>query len=100
MKYSKEDLKQILLEIENKENKVNVIQKTVSFLDLMVKVVFFSTFIFTMVSMYIAYINSWEQAFITLIERWFTIMVGEIVVMGVIQIVKEVMENRRMKIND
>ena len=92
MKYSKKELEKMMLEIELNEKE----DSKISFLDLMVKVVFFSTFIFTIASMYLAYTNGWEQAFVTLIERWFTIMVGEIVVMGAIQIVKEIMEHRRV----
>lgn len=68
------------------------INKTVKFLDFMVKAVFVSTFVFTIVMGYLAWIKEWENVATVLIERWFTIMVGELVVTGVIQIVKEVVQ--------
>ena len=71
---------------------MKILNKTIGFLDVMVKVVFVSTFIFTAVSMYISYKMFWESAMVTLIERWFTVMVGELVVMGIIQISKEVIQ--------
>lgn len=70
------------------------LNKTVGFLDTMVKTVFFSTFIFTAVVIYAAYQKVWEQVMITLVERWFTVMVGELIVMGIIQIVKMVVKSK------
>lgn len=73
------------------------LNKTISFLDTMVRMVFFSTFIFTAVVTFIAYQKLWEQVLITLVEKWFTVMVGELVVMGVIQIVKMVVKAKLNK---
>lgn len=73
------------------------LNKTIGFLDIMVKTVFVSTFIFTAATMFIAYKMFWEQVMVTLVERWFTVMVGELVVMGVIQIVKIVVESKLNK---
>lgn len=68
------------------------LEKTTKFLDFMVKAVFISTFIFTIVVGAIVYLKDWEMVANTLVERWFTVMVGELVVMGFIQIVKEIMQ--------
>ena len=76
---------------------MNKLNKTIGFLDVMVKVVFVSTFIFTAVAMFISYKMFWEQAMVTLIERWFSVMVGELVVMGFIQVVKEVIQGQIRK---
>lgn len=65
------------------------IDKTISFLDFMVQAVFISTFIFTIVMGVFVWIKDWESVATVLVERWFTIMVGELIVMGFIQIVKE-----------
>ena len=73
------------------------LDKAIGFLDLMVKVVFVSTFIFTAVAMFISYKMFWEQAMTTLIERWFSVMVGELIVMGFIQVVKEVIQGQIRK---
>jgi|GEM_PF-7133726 len=70
------------------------ISKTVNFLDFMVKAVFISTFIFTIAMGIFAWMKEWEQVATVLIERWFTVMVGELIVMGFIQIVKEVTQAR------
>jgi hypothetical protein len=64
--------------------------KSVKFLDTMVRAVFVSTFIFTAIIGTMAWLKNWEGVANTLVERWFTIMVGELIVMGFIQIVKEV----------
>ena len=81
--------------LKNKHN-INDIEtklaKTFSFLDIMVRAVFISTFVFTIIMIVFAWQKEWEQALIVLIEKWFTIMVGELVVTGFIQIVKEVVE--------
>ena len=63
-----------------------------SFLDKMVKLVFYSTFILALATITIAWLKDWEQLLIMLVERWFTIMVGELIVTGAIQIVKQVLE--------
>lgn len=68
------------------------IDKGISFLDLMVKIVFASTFIFTGIVLAFILKMGWEQALVTLIERWFTVMVGELIVMGAIQITKSVIQ--------
>ncbi len=65
-------------------------QRTIKFLDFMVRAVFVSTFIFTAVMVAFVWLKDWEGLANTLVERWFTIMVGELIVMGFIQIVKEI----------
>lgn len=79
--------------IEVNEETVNI-DKTVRFLDFMVKAVFVSTFIFTIVMCIFAWLKDWEDVATVLIEKWFTIMVGEIIVTGFIQIVKEVTQSK------
>ncbi len=66
--------------------------KSISFLNFMVRTVFFSTFIFTVFVGYYAWMKNSESLMITLTERWFTIMVGELIVMGFIQVVKEIFQ--------
>ena len=70
------------------------IEKTVKFLDLMVRAVFVSTFIFTAAMGVMAWVKGWESVANTLVERWFTIMVGELIVMGFIQVVKEIAQTK------
>ncbi|MGI6549700.1 MAG: hypothetical protein ACOX4Q_06620 [Syntrophomonadales bacterium] len=65
------------------------VDKAIGFLDFMVQAVFVSTFIFTIVMGIFVWIKDWESVATVLVERWFTIMVGELIVMGFIQIVKE-----------
>lgn len=64
-------------------------EKTVKFLDRMVRIVFYSTFLFTIVIGYLAYIRNWTDVIYLLVEKWFDIMVKELIVMGFITIVKE-----------
>lgn len=64
--------------------------KSVKFLDFMVRAVFISTFLFTAAMIVFVWCKDWESLATVLVERWFTIMVGELIVMGFIQIVKEV----------
>lgn len=73
------------------------INKTISFLDFMVRAVFISTFLFTVTMAVFVWCKDWESLANTLVERWFTIMVGELIVMGFIQIVKEVMQAKIRK---
>jgi uncharacterized membrane protein len=68
------------------------IERTVKFLDVMVRAVFVSTFIFTAAMGVMAWIKEWESVATMLVERWFTIMVGELIVMGFIQVVKEIVQ--------
>ena len=70
------------------------IDKTIGFLDFMVRTVFVSTFLFTAVMTVFIWCKDWESLASVLVERWFTIMVGELIVMGFIQIVKEVMQTK------
>jgi len=70
------------------------IDKAISFLDFMVRAVFVSTFIFTVAIGFLVWLKDWESVAVTLVERWFTIMVGELIVMGFIQVVKEVMQSK------
>lgn len=73
---------------------MNKLSKTIKFLDFMVRAVFISTFIFTIVMGIFIWVKDWEQVATVLIERWFTIMVGELIVTGFIQIVKEVVQGK------
>lgn len=73
--------------------KLKKVQKKVGFLDFMVRTVFISTFFFTIVMAIFAWLKDWEQLATTLTERWFTIMVGELIVAGAIQIAKEVVQS-------
>ena len=71
--------------------------KTLDFMDVMVRMVFFGTFIFTTVVMVFVWHFGWEGTLLSLIDKWFGIMVSELVIMGVIQIAKrgvEVVETR------
>lgn len=66
-------------------------------MDVMVRMVFFGTFIFTTVVMFFVWHFGWENILLNLMDRWFTIMVSELIIMGVIQIAKrgvEVVETR------
>lgn len=65
----------------------------------MVKLVFYATFIFTGVMVYISWSLNWENMASLLVDKWFTIMVGELIIMGGIQIVKEVAQSR-LRINE
>lgn len=69
-------------------------RRTLNFLDFMVRAVFISTFVFTAAMGLVSWFKEWEGLATTLVERWFTIMVGELIVMGFIQIAKEVMQAR------
>lgn len=70
------------------------IGRTIGFLDFMVRTVFASTFLFTITMGAFAWFKDWESLASVLVERWFTIMVGELIVMGFIQVVKEVMQTK------
>lgn len=75
------------------------IKKEFNFLNRMVKLVFYATFVFTGVFIYISWSLNWESLASLLVDKWFTIMVGELVIMGGIQIVKEVAQSR-LRINE
>ncbi len=68
------------------------LNKSIKFLNVMVRAVFISTFIFTIIMAIFAWFKDWESLATVLVERWFTIMVGELIVMGFIQIVKEIVQ--------
>ena len=73
------------------------VNKTLDFMDVMVRMGFFGTFIFTTVVMVFVWHFGWEGTLLSLIDKWFGIMVSELVIMGVIQIAKrgvEVVETR------
>lgn len=55
----------------------------------MVHIVFYSTFIFTVVVGYYAYLKDWDHIIELLVDKWFEVMVKELIVMGVIQMAKE-----------
>lgn len=66
-------------------------------MDVMVRTVFYGTFLFTAVVMFFVWHFGWENILLNLMDRWFTIMVSELIIMGVIQVVKrgvEVVETR------
>lgn len=63
----------------------------------MVRAIFISTFVFTAAMIAFVWLKDWEGLATVLVERWFTIMVGELIVMGFIQIVKEVMQAKIMQ---
>ena len=72
-------------------------KRVLDFMDVMVRMVFFGTFIFTTVVMVFVWHFGWENILLNLMDRWFTIMVSELVIMGVIQIAKrgvQVVETR------
>ena len=66
--------------------------KTLDFMDTMVRWVFFGTFLFTAVVMFFVWHFGWENILLNLTDRWFTIMVSELIIMGVIQIAKRGVE--------
>ena len=71
--------------------------KTLDFMGTMVRWVFFGTFLFTAVVFVFVWHFGWENILLNLMDRWFTIMVSELVIMGVIQLAKrgvEVIETR------
>ena len=71
--------------------------KTLDFMGTMVRWVFFGTFLFTAVVFVFVWHFGWENILLNLMDRWFTIMVSELVIMGVIQLAKrgvEVVETR------
>lgn len=68
------------------------LNKTLNFLDFMIRVVFVSTFIFTGIILTFAFIKDWESLANTVTDKWFNVMVSELVVTGVIQISKKVTE--------
>lgn len=78
--------------LNSAEKKLAKLHKGISFLDRMVKMVFYSTFIFTIAAMFIAYIKDWESVLNTISERWYTVMIGELVVTGGIKAVKDITE--------
>lgn len=65
------------------------LEKSIKFLDFMVKTVFISTFIFTVFMGYMAWCKNWEMLANALTDKWFDVMVKELIVMGGIQITKE-----------
>lgn len=102
----KERLDQEQLEKELKERAEEEIVKEKrptrekkSFLGIMVRVVFFSTFIFTGIMIAFIWIKGWEMLATTLVERWFTIMVGELIIAGLIQVAKEFTKDKE-NVND
>ena len=66
--------------------------KTLDFMDTMVRWVFFGTFLFTTVVFVFVWHFGWENILLNLTDRWFTIMVSELIIMGVIQIAKRGVE--------
>ena len=75
-----------------KKSRKDRYNKTLDFMGVMVRWVFFGTFIFTGAVMYFVWHFGWENILLNLMDRWFTIMVSELVIMGVIQIAKRGVE--------
>ena len=67
-------------------------KKVLDFMDTMVRWVFFGTFLFTTVVFVFVWHFGWENILLNLVDKWFTIMVSELVIMGVIQIAKRGVE--------
>ena len=67
-------------------------KRVLDFMDVMVRMVFFGTFIFTTVVMVFVWHFGWENILLNLMDRWFTIMVSELIIMGVIQLAKRGVE--------
>lgn len=80
------------------EHTIEKLEKSVNFLDRMVRMVFYGTFIFTLIVIAFVWFFQWESILQTLIDKWFSIMVGELVIMGVIQIGKQITEVLSKKI--
>lgn len=80
------------------EHTIEKLEKSVNFLDRMVRMVFYGTFIFTLIVIAFVWLFQWESILQTLIDKWFSIMVGELVIMGVIQIGKQITEVLSKKI--
>lgn len=80
------------------EYTIEKLEKSVNFLDRMVRMVFYGTFIFTLIVITFVWFFQWESILQTLIDKWFSIMVGELVIMGVIQIGKQITEVLSKKI--
>lgn len=74
------------------QNTVKKLEKNIGFLDRMVRMVFYGTFVFTLIIIAFVWFFQWEAVLQSLIDKWFTIMVGELIIMGVIQIGKQVTE--------
>ena len=67
-------------------------KRVLDFMDTMVRWVFFGTFLFTAVVFVFVWHFGWENILLNLMDRWFTIMVSELVIMGVIQLAKRGVE--------
>ncbi len=77
------------LEKELKQLKSN--KKEKNFLSTMVKIVFFSTFLFVIAVFALIWFKGYEPT--ALIEWWFKIMVGELMVAGAIKIADKFRKN-------
>ena len=67
-------------------------KRVLDFMDTMVRWVFFGTFLFTAVVFVFVWHFGWENILLSLMDRWFTIMVSELIIMGVIQLAKRGVE--------
>jgi hypothetical protein len=84
---------------EKNENKSGTKAKnSLKFLDRIIMIVFISTFIFTGAMIVFSWFKGWEMT--TLTERWFTVMVGELLIAGLIQIVKNITNKNKKEIDD
>lgn len=81
------------------ERSLKKLEKSIGFMDRMVKLVFYGTFFFTIAVMVFAWFFEWENILYQLIDKWFGIMVGELLIMGVIQIGKQITDILKKKLN-
>ena len=81
------------------ERNLKKLEKSLGFMDRMVRLVFYGTFFFTAAVMVFAWVFEWEFILSQLIDKWFGIMVGELLIMGVIQIGKQITDILNKKLD-
>lgn len=74
------------------DDKWKKLEKSLGFMDRMVRMIFYGTFVFTVAILVFVWFFKWEDIMSQLIDSWFRIMVGELLIMGVIQIGKQIMD--------
>lgn len=79
-------------QIEQINNEENLKKKTIKALDLILIIVGISTFVFTIVMLIFFYL--FQAIPDVLCERFFTVIVGELGITGVIKIVKIIFDNK------
>lgn len=81
-------------QIEQISNEENLKKKTIKALDLILIIVGVSTFAFTIIMLMFFYL--FQAIPDTLCERFFTVIVGELGITGVIKIVKIIFDNKNI----